>query len=59
MANTSTRKGNVDAPAERTERPVPAAPSFGMCEGVRADLEQSGKTTDPFTGKVLTAETAT
>jgi hypothetical protein len=36
----------------------PIPPSFGMCEGVRADLEQVDKTTDPFTGKVVTAEDA-
>jgi hypothetical protein len=35
-------------------RPIPVEPSFGMCEGVRADLEQVEKTTDPFTGKVVT-----
>jgi len=40
------------------KRPAPQAPSFGMCEGVRADLEQVDETTDPFTGKVVTAEDA-
>jgi hypothetical protein len=38
------------------QRPTP--PSFGMCEGVRADLEQVAKTTDPFTGKLVTARDA-
>lgn len=37
-------------------RPKPEAPSFGMSEGVRADLEQVEKTTDPFTGKTVTRE---
>jgi hypothetical protein len=40
-------------PAART---IPAEPSFGMCEGVRADLDQVPKTTDPFTGKVVTRD---
>jgi hypothetical protein len=35
---------------------VPAAPSFGMCEGVRTDLEQVEKTTDPFTGQTVTRD---
>lgn len=30
-------------------------PSFGISEGTRNDLEQYGKTTDPFTGKLLTS----
>lgn len=42
--------------ADDAFRPVPKAPSFGMCEGVRADLEQHGKATDPFTGKVVTRD---
>lgn len=32
----------------------PAAPSFGLCAGTVADLEQVDKTVDPFTGKVVT-----
>ena len=36
-------------------RPVPTEPSFGMTEGMRADLEQTGTATSPFTGKVYTA----
>lgn len=35
-------------------RPKPEAPSFGVCAGVAADLEQVDKTVDPFTGKVVT-----
>lgn len=41
------------AQSGRPSRPVPVAPSFGMCEGVRADLEATGKTRDPFTGKTV------
>lgn len=37
-------------------RTAPVGPSFGMCEGVRTDLEQTGKTVDPFTGKTVTRE---
>lgn len=49
-----------------TARPAPAAPSFGLSEGVRADLAQlaaradAGDTgvrvqvADPFTGRTLT-----
>jgi hypothetical protein len=37
-------------------RPVPTAPSFGMSEGTRADLEQVEETTDPFTGKKVTRD---
>lgn len=44
----------VDTPGG--DRPVPTAPSFGMCEGVRTDLEQVDKTTDPFTGKTVTRD---
>lgn len=36
-------------------RPVPTEPSFGMTEGMRADLELNGTATSPFTGKVYTA----
>jgi hypothetical protein len=40
-----------------TEKPAaPPGPSFGMCEGVRADLEQVGETVDPFTGQLVTRE---
>lgn len=35
---------------------TPKAPSFVMCEGVRTDLEQTGETVDPFTGKTVTRE---
>lgn len=57
---TSRRKSTGDAPtvAGPTSRLAPQAPSFGMCEGVRADLEQVEKTTDPFTGKVVTRSAA-
>lgn len=37
-----------------TARPAPVAPSFGMSEGTRADLELVEKTTDPFTGRTVT-----
>lgn len=33
-------------------RPAPVEPSFGMSEGERADLEQTGRATSPFTGDV-------
>lgn len=36
-------------------RLVPTEPSFGMTEGMRADLELTGSATSPFTGKVYTA----
>ncbi len=39
--------------ARGVSRPVPQPASFGMCEGVRAELQQRGKTTDPFTGKIV------
>lgn len=35
-------------------RPAPTAPSFGLCEGVRTDLQQVEKTCDPFTGALVT-----
>ena len=35
-------------------RPEAKAPSFGMSEGERSDLETSGQTTSPFTGEVRT-----
>lgn len=56
---TSRRKDPGDGPptvAGQAERPAPTAPSFGICEGVRTDLEQVKETTDPFTGKVVTRE---
>jgi len=31
-----------------------AGPSFGLCEGVREELERTGKAVDPFTGKTVT-----
>lgn len=53
--NRQLREQLADAQAGNpTTRPVPTAPSFGMCEGVRADLQQVEKTTDPFTGKPVT-----
>jgi hypothetical protein len=39
-----------------TDRPAPQAPSFGLCAGTVADLEQVEKTVDPFTSKVVTRE---
>lgn len=39
-----------------TERPKPAAASFGLCAGVAADLEMHGQAMDPFTGKLVTAD---
>lgn len=39
-------------------RPTPRPPSFGMTEGERADLAQSGVTTSPFTGEQLNAHDA-
>jgi hypothetical protein len=57
------RKENADLKAKLAEvdnqadtRPVPHRPSFGLTEGERADLEQRGVTTDPFTGDLLTAK---
>jgi hypothetical protein len=47
----------ADAPAERPAEEtgcVPGAPSFGLCAGTVADLEQVDKTVDPFTGNVVT-----
>lgn len=34
---------------------VRRAPSFGMSEGERSDIERTGKSVSPFTGEVLTA----
>lgn len=39
-----------------TDVRAPAAPSFGMCEGIRAELELVEKTVDPFTGKTVTRD---
>lgn len=39
-----------------TARPAPVAPSFGMSEGTREELERTGKATDPFTGEALTRD---
>lgn len=41
---------------ERTgqTRRAPRPPSFGISEGVRLDVEQNGKATDPSTGRVVT-----
>ena len=38
--------------AKPNTRPVPHEPSFGLSEGERADLEMTGKSVSPFTGKV-------
>lgn len=59
---TATAKKDLAEPRKGTEvvTSEPAAgedrkqPSFGISEGTRADLEQYGETTDPFTGKLLT-----
>jgi hypothetical protein len=34
----------------------PHAPSFGISEGIRDQLEREGKAVDPFTGKSLTRD---
>lgn len=55
--NERLREQLADARAGKsTARPGPVAPSFGMSEGTRADLEQVEKTTDPFTGKTVTRD---
>lgn len=55
--NERLREQLAEAQAGKSNtRPVPTAPSFGISEGTRADLEQDGKATDPFTGKVLTRD---
>jgi hypothetical protein len=56
IENEQLRSRVAELEAGRPVRPVPVAPSFGMCAGVAADLEQVEKTTDPFTGKVVTRE---
>lgn len=43
----------AEAPATETARPEPQEPSFGLSEGMRADLEAHGRTVSPFTGKTL------
>jgi hypothetical protein len=40
----------ANAKATPNVRPKPAEPSFGISEGQRAELEQTGKTVSPFTG---------
>ena len=56
------RKENADLKARLAaagipvEPEVPKAPSFGMSEGTREELERTGKATDPFTGAKLTKE---
>jgi hypothetical protein len=45
-----------DAAPGHTRRPRPAAPSFGMAEGTREELERTGEATDPFTGRRLTRD---
>lgn len=52
--NERLREQLADAQAGKPTRPVPTAPSFGMSEGTRAELELVEKTTDPFTGKTVT-----
>lgn len=37
-------------------RPATKEPSFGMSEGERTDLEETGRSVSPFTGKVTTAK---
>lgn len=52
-AQLAKSKGEDD----RARSPRPGeAPSFGMSEGTRVDLEEHGKTTDPFTGEQLTKD---
>lgn len=56
--NERLRAHLADAQKGQVTRPAPTAPSFGMSEGTRTDLEQVEKTTDPFTGKTVTREDA-
>lgn len=41
---------NTAKPAAKPEKPAPS----GLCEGVREELERTGVSVDPFTGKRLT-----
>lgn len=38
------------------EPKVPGTPSFGMSEGTREEIERTGKSVDPFTGRTLTKD---
>lgn len=50
-------KAELDAlRSGQVSRPVPGPPSFGICEGVQADLDMHGKALDPFTGKLIVAD---
>lgn len=44
--------------AQPNTRPKPQPPSFGLAAGTVSDLQQVERTTDPFTGKAVTRETA-
>ncbi len=44
------------APGTPAARPVPHAPSFGLSEGERADLEQRGVSNSPWTGEQSIAD---
>lgn len=46
----------ANAKAVPNTRPVDRAPSFGISEGERAELELSGRTVSPFTGQVRTTK---
>lgn len=59
MATSNTKSAKPTDEVEistppAADRPAPKAPSFGLCAGTVADLEMVEKTTDPFTGKVVT-----
>lgn len=41
---------------KEARRPKPEAPSFGISEGTRQEIEMHGKAVDPFTGKILTRD---
>jgi len=44
------------AELETTFQSPKGAPSFGMCQGTREEIERTGTAVDPFTGRTLTRD---
>lgn len=54
--NEELRKLLTDNGIDVDKPKQPRAPSFGISEGTRDQLEREGKAVDPFTGRSLTRE---
>lgn len=52
-AENAELRRRMAAAGVRVEPRAPRAPSFGMSEGTRDELEREGRAVDPFTGEKL------